>query len=198
MSAVGAIAADGFAPLNVRYGWKADIGFTLRIPCKADQRCRSGVARTMRIIATVLLSLTTLCACNKEPHAATENGTRVAPLEQNGGHEGLLVNTASPPGLLASALGNITSRNGCIVVDNGKTALVLIWPKGTVFDGERRHILVTHDDSTRTAYEIGHWQTLPGGAFSPVDGSSSAFLSPGNPKCRGEGFAVSNAKVRTD
>lgn len=25
MSAVGAIAADAFAPLNFRYGWKADV-----------------------------------------------------------------------------------------------------------------------------------------------------------------------------
>lgn len=162
---------------------------------KPDHSCRSGVSTAVKSIAVVLLSLGSLCGCDEKPPAAADSESRVAPLEQNGGHDGLLVATASPPGLLASATGDIASRNGCIVVNNGKTALMLIWPKGTVLDVERRHILVTHDDGTRTAYEIGRWQTLPGGAVSPVDGSSSAFLSPGNPKCRGEGFAVSNAKV---
>lgn len=162
---------------------------------QADHRCRSGVSTTMRRNAVVLLSLASLCGCDEKPHVAADSGTQVAPLEQNGVHDGLLVTKASPPGLLASTSGNIASRNGCIVVDNGRTALVLIWPKGTLLDVERRHILVTHNDGTRTAYEIGRWQTLPGGEFSPVDGSSKAYLSPGNPNCRGAGFAVSDVKV---
>ena len=148
----------------------------------------------MRSTVVILLTIGLLCGCNEEPQAADENDDRMAPIEQDGGYDGLLVSKASPPGLLASAYGRIASKDGCIVIDNGKTALVLIWPKGTVFDVERRHITVTHNDGTHTAYGIGQWEALPGGEFSPVDGSSSAFLAPGNPKCRGEGFAVSNAK----
>lgn len=149
----------------------------------------------MRRSAVVLLSVASLGGCDEKPQAAKESGIRVVPLEQNGGLGGLLVAKASPPGLLASTSGTLARKNGCFVVDNGKTALVLIWPKGTLLDVARRHILVTHRDGTRTAYEIGRWQTLPGGAVSPVDGSSSALLLPGNAQCRGEGFAVSNAKV---
>jgi hypothetical protein len=93
--------------------------------------------------------------------------------------------------------GVLTTRNGCIVIDNGRTAYALVWPKGTVFDRDRRHIIVTHHDGTRTAYELGKWQTLPGGEASPVDGSSSAYLPPGNPDCKGAGIAVSNAKLTT-
>lgn len=152
----------------------------------------------MRNIAFVLFSLGSLCGCSEKPQAADKNDDRLVPLKQDGGHDGLLVAKASPPGLLASAYGRIASKDGCIVIDNGKTALVLIWPKGTVFDVEGRHILVTHYDGTRTAYGLGRWQTLPGGGISHVDGGSSAFLAPGNPKCTGEGFAVSKAKVSAD
>ncbi len=152
----------------------------------------------MRYLVVFVLFLGSLGGCQENRQADPQSANRVIPPEQNGGHSGLLVTTSSLPGLLASATGVLASRNGCIVIDNRRTALTLVWPKGTVFDNERRNIVVTHHDGTHTAYEIGKWQTLPGGGFSPVDGSSGVYLPPSNPKCRGAGFAVSNAKLRAN
>lgn len=112
------------------------------------------------------------------------------------GHEGLIVARDQVPGYLASMTGRLTTRNGCMVLDNGRSVYVLVWPAGTTFARNRGAIVVPQDDGTRATYNLGRNYTLVGGGISHVDGSSAGFEPPGNAACKGQAWVVSATKPR--
>lgn len=143
-------------------------------------------------IALIIAFPLTGCSRGGQPQVAAENqNTQVG-----GGHEGLLVAREQVPGHLASMTGLVTMRNGCVMLDNGRTGYVLVWPAGTEFTSDRRTIVVPQDDGTRAAYTLGRNYTLAGGGMSRVDGSTTGFEPPGNAACQGQAWAVSTTRPR--
>lgn len=133
---------------------------------------------------------------------ACSNGTqRQDPTDNRGnqdarGDEGLLVARDQVPGYLASMTGLLTTRDGCVVLDNGRTAYVLVWPAGTTFTRDRGTIVMSLDDGTRAPYSLGRNYSLVGGGISHVDGSSAGFEPPGNAACKGQAWVVSATRSR--
>jgi hypothetical protein len=135
--------------------------------------------------------------------ACSGGSERRLPLENNGGkpahdHAGLLIARVQVPGFLAPITGLLTTKNGCVVIDNGRTDYALVWPNGTEFTDDRRAIAVPQGDGTRRSYALGHTYTLVGGGISHVDGGSASFEPPGNPACKGQGWIVATPSQAGD
>lgn len=143
--------------------------------------------RAMRRFALVSACFTAACTANETRNAAAQNQLAA----ERGDHKGLLVARQQVPGYLASMTGLLTFKDGCVVLDSGRSVYVLVWPIGTTFSADRRSILVQQDDGTTASYKVGRSHTLVGGAVSNVDGSSNAYEPPGNSACRGQAWIVS-------
>ncbi len=148
-----------------------------------------------RALLSIAGALFLLSACGDGPPSATNPDRSTAPFAHpEKGHEGLLVAREELPGFLSSITGTLEIRDGCVVLDDGREARFVVWPKGSTWHERGDSIRVVHDDQSSTTYVLGRRYRLIGGGVSSFSGGSNGLAPPTNSKCSGPAWITSDLK----
>ena len=150
------------------------------------------VSREMLSVTGAMLLLS---ACREGPPSANNPDRGSATIAHpEKGHEGLLVAQEELPGFLSAITGTLATRDGCVVLDDGREARLVVWPKGTTWHERGNSIRVVHDDQSTTTYVLGRRYRLIGGGVSSFSGGSNGLAPPTNNNCSGPAWITSDLK----